>query len=149
VQWQFSDRHLFNGVAVDWNAIKIPPADYLALVSGITSTPPGAPMTSAFGPTEDNELLNLYTAMFFGGPSCGHPVPDPLVTTDARAKGNSLFDLLQHIRGHVDTLAAGGVDLDALAAKVAPLVAGPVADLKASIDALTAKLDAAGHALES
>jgi hypothetical protein len=34
--WQYADNHSFNGVAVDWNTVKRPLADFLAMMNGGT-----------------------------------------------------------------------------------------------------------------
>lgn len=53
-------------------------------------------------PTAKRQLENLYDGLFYGGTSMGVPVDK----VNAGSHGNSLIDLLQHIRAAVDALVA-------------------------------------------
>lgn len=111
-------------------------------------------------PDQANELLNLYYGMFFGGDSCGPTVPDPLPTTDPRAKGNALFDLVQHIRKTTDqtaldahaaanrptTVTLTDADRTAIVADLATALGGQVATLNNSVQELITAIRAGAQA---
>lgn len=92
VLWQYTSTPF------DKNAFRGQLDDLLAMIGG-----------DSMSAQAEGQVSNIYTGLFFGGPSCGTPVPDAPALNGG--KGNSVFDHLGYLERQVAkvlTTAAGG-----------------------------------------
>ena len=139
--WQYTDKQPYGGQHVDFNAYRGTVPQLAALINGSSgtaapSTPSPTPQGADVTPDEHNWLTNLYSGLFYGGPSCGRLVP----AGQPGGGANSVFSHLDYMTALLETVASRtaqppAVDVNALGAAVAAHLA---AGGGASADAIAA-----------
>lgn len=140
--YQYTDRASDGGQLLDYNAFRGDPAEFTAILTGqpapATGSSGGFPMALSDADQARilNDVANLYSLGFFGGPSCG--------TTPPGAQNNSLVSKLDFLVAAAQHPApAPSIDVTALAAAIDAhlnATAAPTADTIAA--AVTAHLAA-------